>query len=320
MRFQSIVYVAAAALVPAAAARETPAAEVTFARDIRPILQAHCTVCHAAGGSAPMPLVTYDDVLPWAPKIKEQALSRRMPRWDAARGYGGFANDPTLSPFELQAIAAWADGSRLRGTDRASAVPRVPTPPPTATQTGWVTGWTFLPGDPLITSATFTSADGRPIAAWTAGDQPVRLPYGTAMRIVAPVKIAVTRRRLADFEKPASSRPSRLSFTTLPPPPEDVRSWPERRMWTERASCGGALGPAEASIVAVRPILKAGASAQIAVERFGGAQPALLGWFREFDPAYPRIYWLARPIDFAASARITSDAPCEIDVTLSAGR
>ncbi len=33
-----------------------------------------------------------------------------MPKWSAARGYGDFANDPSLSPFEIALIAAWVDG------------------------------------------------------------------------------------------------------------------------------------------------------------------------------------------------------------------
>jgi hypothetical protein len=33
-----------------------------------------------------------------------------MPRWYAARGYGDFANDPSLSPFDIALIAAWVDG------------------------------------------------------------------------------------------------------------------------------------------------------------------------------------------------------------------
>src|SRR5262249_31566544 len=88
---------------------------VTFTREIRAILAAHCTNCHGPGGSAPMPLVTYDDVLPWARAIKEQALTRRMPVWHAARGFGMFGNDPTLSPFEMALLVAWVDGGRPAG-------------------------------------------------------------------------------------------------------------------------------------------------------------------------------------------------------------
>jgi hypothetical protein len=33
-----------------------------------------------------------------------------MPKWNAARGYGDFANDPSLSPFEIALVTAWVDG------------------------------------------------------------------------------------------------------------------------------------------------------------------------------------------------------------------
>jgi hypothetical protein len=92
---------------------------------------------------------------------------------------------------------------------------------------------------------------------------------------------------------------------------------PARRVRFERVSCGATIGPADASLIGVRPVLGAGASALVTVERLGGAQPTLLGWFRNFDPDYARIYWLNRPIDFMANARLTSDAPCELDLVLS---
>ena len=73
-------------------------------------------------------------------------------------------------------------------------------------------------------------------------------------------------------------------------------------------------------MIGVRPILAAGGSVQVTVERIGGAQPVLLGWFRGFDLNYPRIYWLDRPLDFVANARLTSDAPCQLDLVLSSRR
>jgi hypothetical protein len=62
-----------------------------------------------------MSLKTYDDARPWARAIKEAALTRHMPNWRAARGYGDFSNDPSLSPFEIALIVAWADGGAPRG-------------------------------------------------------------------------------------------------------------------------------------------------------------------------------------------------------------
>ena len=56
-----------------------------------------------------MSLAVYEDARPWAKAIKEEVLTRRMPKWHAARGYGDFSNDPSLSPFEIALIASWAD-------------------------------------------------------------------------------------------------------------------------------------------------------------------------------------------------------------------
>ena len=57
-----------------------------------------------------MSLASYEDARPWARAIKEEVLTRRMPRWHVVRGYGDFANDPSLSAFEIALIASWADG------------------------------------------------------------------------------------------------------------------------------------------------------------------------------------------------------------------
>ncbi len=75
-------------------------------------------------GRGPMSLATYEEARPWARAIKEEVMTRRMPKWHAVRGYGDFSNDPSLSPFEIALIAAWADGGAPRGTEAdASTAP-----------------------------------------------------------------------------------------------------------------------------------------------------------------------------------------------------
>ena len=74
--------------------------------------------CHAPDGRGPMSLATYEDARPWARTIKEEVMTRRMPKWHAVRGYGDFSNDPSLSPFEIALIAAWADGGAPQGNRR----------------------------------------------------------------------------------------------------------------------------------------------------------------------------------------------------------
>src|SRR2546430_5384788 len=96
---------ALAAMVPLSAA-----APPTFTRDIAPILYKHCATCHHPNDIAPMPLLSYKQVRPWAASIKEATLSRKMPPWKADPRVGKWSNDPRLNDAEIAAIKAWVDG------------------------------------------------------------------------------------------------------------------------------------------------------------------------------------------------------------------
>ena len=91
------------------------AADVTFAKDVAPILNAKCVTCHRPGEVAPMALRTFEEARPWARAIKEKVTSRQMPPWFADRSAGTFANDPSLSDSELATIAAWVDAGAPQG-------------------------------------------------------------------------------------------------------------------------------------------------------------------------------------------------------------
>ena len=97
------------------------AAEVTFTKDIAPILQRSCEQCHRPGQIAPMSLQTYEEVRPYARAIKNRtALTSRMgvmPPWMIEKDIGiqGFKNDRSLSETEVQLIAEWADAGAPRG-------------------------------------------------------------------------------------------------------------------------------------------------------------------------------------------------------------
>lgn len=95
-----------------------PISKVTWTGDIARIVQARCAGCHHAGSAGPMPLTTYEEAQPWVSAIRQQVLLRRMPIWHAARGFGEFANDPSLSPLEIALIAEWANAGGPKGIDR----------------------------------------------------------------------------------------------------------------------------------------------------------------------------------------------------------
>src|SRR5919112_2540058 len=65
----------------------------TFTKDVAPIVYNHCAQCHRPGEVAPMSLLTYEDVRPWARSIREAVQTRAMPPWHADPAYGEFANE-----------------------------------------------------------------------------------------------------------------------------------------------------------------------------------------------------------------------------------
>ena len=114
-----VVLVAAMTAGPAVAAAqpESGGAEVTFAKDIVPILQRSCQVCHRQGEMAPMSLVTYQEVRPWARAIRNRVAAREMPPWHIDKNIGiqAFKDDPSLSDEEIAMVSAWVDNGAPLG-------------------------------------------------------------------------------------------------------------------------------------------------------------------------------------------------------------
>ena len=94
---------------------------VTFSSDIAPILQRSCQECHRAGSIAPMSLLTYEEVRPWARAIKNRTGLRTkpgaMPPWYVEKNIGiqRYKNDPSLNDEEIEKIATWVDNGAPQG-------------------------------------------------------------------------------------------------------------------------------------------------------------------------------------------------------------
>src|SRR6187401_1506484 len=132
MRLVALMAVLGVALAAASGLRahERITTTVTWDREISAIVRARCVTCHRDGGRAPMSLSTWAEARPWARAIRHEVMTRRMPVWHAARGYGDFANDPSLSPFEIALVTAWVDGGAPRSfVPRGSPAIRLPGPP-----------------------------------------------------------------------------------------------------------------------------------------------------------------------------------------------
>ena len=96
----------------------------SFYRDVLPILQERCQTCHRTGEIGPMPLVTYDQVRPYARAIAESATERKMPPWFADARVGHFSNDPSLTTQEIDTLVSWASSGAPAGDPHDSPPPR----------------------------------------------------------------------------------------------------------------------------------------------------------------------------------------------------
>jgi hypothetical protein len=115
-------------LMPGTAA--TPSAQtqaqpnLTFTRDVLPILQRSCQKCHRPDTAAPMSLLTYQEVRPWVRAIRQRVSTRQMPPWHIDRSIGEYADDPSLSDAEISTIVSWIDNGAPQGNP-ADAPPAI---------------------------------------------------------------------------------------------------------------------------------------------------------------------------------------------------
>ena len=109
--------------------------DVTFNKDVLPILQQNCQRCHRPGEVTPMSLLTYKDARPWAKAIKAAVVSDKMPPWFMDPQYDGhFANSARLSKEQIATLVAWADNGAPEGDAKDMPAPRA-----------WIDGWNLRP-------------------------------------------------------------------------------------------------------------------------------------------------------------------------------
>jgi hypothetical protein len=116
------------------AALAADTSQVTFDRDVLPVLQKRCQDCHRPGEIGPMPLVTYREARPWAKAITEAVRLRKMPPWFADPSVGHFRNDPRLTTREIDMLSRSADTGAAEGDVKDGPRPRE-----------WVEDWNIKP-------------------------------------------------------------------------------------------------------------------------------------------------------------------------------
>jgi len=284
-----------------------------------------------------MSLATYQDAREWSKAIRREVLERRMPPWPAARGFGDFANDRSLTPIEVELLTAWADGVTPLGPDVAgssgagrhdhSAQPRPPdlvvtAPEPRAVTTlieqielptdlagdRWVTRWEFRPGNrSLIEQAVLRILPSTLVGAWTPPDDAIAFPSGVGLRLPAGSRLMVE----LHYRKSATPQTDRsgAAFWFGPRPAHELRH--------RSLACGAIAIDRDADALAVTPrAAEAGASIElVARDRDGGVEP--LSVVPRYEPGFPLTYRFRKPVRLrrGTTIELRSSAPgCSADL------
>jgi hypothetical protein len=146
------VTVAMRGRVMAAPSEQEP---VTYAKNVAPILQQKCQVCHSPNSIAPMSLLTYDDAKKYARGIKNKVSDRLMPPWymDKSVGIQKFKNDRSLSDAEIDTIVKWVDQGTPMGDPKD-----LPPPVTFPDQGGWQFAKQYGEPDLVLKSPPYTLA------------------------------------------------------------------------------------------------------------------------------------------------------------------
>ncbi len=89
--------------------------QITFNRDIAPILFHYCAACHHTGEAGPFPLLTYADAKARARQIAAVTSKRFMPPWLPAPQELNFADELRLSDEQIAVIQEWVEQGAVEG-------------------------------------------------------------------------------------------------------------------------------------------------------------------------------------------------------------
>jgi len=310
---------------------------VTWAKDIAPIVQKRCAGCHRPGGIAPMSLVDYAEAKAWAKTIKTQVLERQMPPWYAARGFGDFENDPTLTQTEIDTIVSWAEGGAASGVDAVRPVPRraadtgrrglrepdlvlAPPAPQAVTEAThvfdfptdfaadrWISAWEFRPGNRAIVKQARIVVDNVPLGTWVPPEQATVFPDGTGQRLPARARIRLE----IDYQKGVGGAPDRSSLAV------QFTERVSRPIQYLRLACGTTKIAKPISALAICPRQRSyGGAIEVVARRPDGGAEAL-GWIRNFQRQYEVTYRFRHAVELPAGSAVDVRAPendCAVDL------
>lgn len=96
-------------------AKKAQHAQISYAKDVAPILEAKCVGCHQPGSIGPFAMTSYEMVKGFSPMIREVIRTDRMPPWNADPHVGKFADDKSLTKAEIKTLVHWIEAGAQRG-------------------------------------------------------------------------------------------------------------------------------------------------------------------------------------------------------------
>ena len=119
MKYSRLALLAVVGGICATAAPSPP----SYNKDIAPILNEQCALCHRPGEVAPFSLLTYQDASKRAGLIAAVTAKRFMPPWLPEPGYGQFQHERRLTDAQIALIAAWAKAGAPEGDAKDKPAP-----------------------------------------------------------------------------------------------------------------------------------------------------------------------------------------------------
>ena len=326
MRFTMFFALSLIGLSAPAATMHPRLTEVSFRRDIAPIIERRCTGCHTEGGFAPMPLTRYENSRDWSRAISEQTIDGRMPPWPAAVGVGDFSNDRSLTPVEIELLTSWAEGGAEEGTAPAPApIPRaeertpdliVDLPNTVVARTPstrfelpiagdaerWITGWAFYPSERArVERAVLGIANAGRVAGWVPPETSVLFRDGVAVRLPAQATLTVEVHYRKGAAPPSPGGRIALFFGSAP----------RHELRNRTLPCGSTMLDEAIDLIAIEPnVNHSGATIEaIAYRPDRSVEPLIL--VRRF------LTWYVPTYRFRSAVRLPRGS--RLDVRTSAG-
>jgi len=200
--------------------------ELTFTRDIAPVIFQNCSECHRPGQAAPFSLLTYADVKKHASDIADVTSRRYMPPWLPEYVPGQFTDVRRLSADQIGVIRQWVAEGAVEG--RASDLPPAPQ---------WSSDWQLGPPDMVVTMPEpyILPADGRDVYRNFILPVPLKTPrYIRAMELHPSSKVVhhafmrfdrTQQCRVLDAQDPGPGFGGMETPRTAETPPGNFSGW-----------------------------------------------------------------------------------------------